>query len=140
MTYKKAISMICVLLFLSITFFVTFPSSAYTAPPPITISVTPEKIYIEPPYCKASVLITVTSSYKDKTTMLMIDDKAEGDWTGPGNLMTGYLFDGEPNMPVGSDYQTVVTFLVGSPWEKPAGEYRVRVYAFPEGTNPFEGL
>jgi hypothetical protein len=41
-------------------------------------------------------------------------------------------------MPVGSDYKTVVTIDVVSPWEKPAGEYRVRVYAFPEGTNPFE--
>jgi hypothetical protein len=139
MTYKKVISMICVLLFLSITFFVTFPSSAYTAPPPITISVTPEKIYIGSPHCSASFIVTVTSSYKDKPTQLMFDELSEGDWTGPGSLISGAHFDGkEGKMPVGSDYKTVVTILVVSPWEKPAGEYKVRVYAFPEGTNPFE--
>jgi hypothetical protein len=136
--------MICVLLFLSIIFFVIFPSSAYTIAPAVTISVTPEKIYIEPPHCSASFIVTVTSDYKDKPTLLMFDDRSEGDWTGLGNLVNGYNFDGPEGLqpPVASDYKTVVTAHVGAPkkpdepYGKPAGEYRVRVYAFPEGEDP----
>ena len=139
-TYKRAISIVLVLLFLSVMFFVSFPSSAYTAPPPWDISVTPEKIYIEPPYCCASFIATVASYYKDKPIQIMFDAWSEGDWTlGPGTLLSSVYFDGKDgDMPVGSDYKTVVTLNVVSPWGKPAGEYRVRVYAFPEGTDPYE--
>ena len=139
-TYKRAISIVLVLLFLSIMFFVSFPSSAYTAPPPWDISVTPEKIYIEPPHCRASFIATVTSYYKDKPIQIMFDERSEGDWPdGFGTLISSVYFDGKGgDMPVGSDYKTVITIGVVSPWGKPAGEYRVRVYAFPEGTDPFE--
>src|SRR4030042_6042697 len=96
-TYKRAISIVLVLLFLSIMFFVSFPSSAYTAPPPWDISVTPEKIYIEPPHCSASFIATVTSYYKDKPIQIMFDEWLEGDWTldyEHGTLISSAHFDG----------------------------------------------
>ena len=139
--YKKATS-ILIILCLSITFFAIFPSNAYAAPPPWDVSVWPDKIYIEPPYCRDSFIVTVTSAYDDKPIMLLFDELSEGDWSFDMNM--GKLISSTPievkegNYPGGANYQVIVTFNVVSPWVKPAGEYRVRVWAFPEGVDPFE--
>jgi len=137
---KKVILIGFVLFFLMLTFFVGAPSAPVNAaPPPWSISVTPKKVFSAPPNCSVSFIINVSSSY-DKPVQIIFDEKAEGDWPfQPGTLLSSVHFDGKGgNMPVSANYKTVVTVSIVAPWEKPPGEYRVRVYAFPEGTDPYQ--
>lgn len=140
-TSRNAVFIVFILLFLAVTFYAAYPSlPANAAPPPWDISVTPEIVYSAPPHCPVSFIVTVTSYYKDKPIQILFDEMSEGDWQFQhGTLLSSIHFDGKGGkMPVAPDYETVVTASIVSPWEKPAGEYRVRVYAFPEGTDPFE--
>ncbi len=120
---------------------ILIPSGSVHAsvPPPWRISVSPDTVYIRPPHCSASFIANVAADYKDKPITILLDDRSEGDWTGPGTLISHVLYDGNPKLPSElPDYEAVVTIGVVSPWEKPAGEYRVRVYAYPTGVNPYE--
>ena len=137
---KKGILIGFALLFLMFTFFVCTPSAPLNAaPPPWSISVTPEKVYSAPPHCPVSFIVNVSSSY-DKPIQIIFDEKAEGDWSLPaGTLLSSVYFDGKGgDMPVSANYMTVITVSITAPWAKPPGEYRVRVYAFPEGTDPYQ--
>lgn len=137
---KKVNMMIFVLLFLTTTIFVSSSKPLNAAPPPWDISITPEKVYSAPPHCPVSFIVTVSSYYKDKPIQILFDESTEGDWPfQSGTLLSSIYFDGKDgNMPVAPDYTSVVTASIVSPWEKPPGEYKVRVYAFPEGTDPFQ--
>jgi len=122
-------------------FFIGMTGAVFsTVPLPWHIAIEPDTVYIGPPHCSASFIAHVTSVYKDKAITIMIDERTDGDWKGPGSLISGLLFDGKPSIPSKNpDYDTIVTILVVSPWEKPAGRYRVRVYAYPTDTDPYQG-
>ncbi len=139
-TGKRTINGIVVLLLLSIMVLVIAFSSVHAVSPPLRISIYPESVYIAPPDCKASFTVNVESDYKDKPIQLLYDEFSEGTWSGPGTLISSTHYDGQrqySSFPVAPDYQTVVTVNVVAPWQK-QGEYKVRVYAFPEGTDPFQ--
>jgi len=139
MTGRKIITTFFMFLFIYVTSLVIFPSCAVAVPPPWRISIYPEIVHIAPPHCKASFVINVESDYKDTPIQLLYDEWSEGTWAGPGTLISSAHYDGQrqySSYPVASDYETVATINVVSPWQKP-GVYKVRVYAFPEGSDPF---
>ncbi|MBS7644896.1 MAG: hypothetical protein QXR65_00995 [Candidatus Bathyarchaeia archaeon] len=88
---------------------------------------------IAPPKCYADFVAKVTMYYHDRPITIAVDEASEGDWKGPGSLISG------ANLPPGmsEDYEATIRIWVVSPWEKPPGRYRVRVYAYPVGENPY---
>ena len=128
------VSFLCLL---PVLFLIADPLPASASPLPWRISIYPETIYIAPPQCKASFVVNVEADYKDKPIELMFDELSEGTWSGPGTLISSAYFGGKDGeRPVGTDYEKVITLGVVAPWEKP-GTYRVRIYAFPKGNDPF---
>ncbi|MEM2902712.1 MAG: zinc ribbon domain-containing protein [Candidatus Bathyarchaeia archaeon] len=110
----------------------------YPVHPPWDIMVEPKTVIIAPPRCYADFVAKVTMDYHDKPISIFIDEMSEGDWKGPGSLISGTKFDGGVVAPSKTEnYETTIRIGVVSPWEKPPGEYRVRVYAYPAGENPF---
>ena len=137
-----------ILLVLLLTFFVGTPTAPVSAvPPPLLISVSPKKVYIAPPHCKASFLVTVSSYFEgDHRISIMFDEWSEGDWleaTGQSfpptegiyqPLFSSVFLNNVPtdhDSTVASNSTTVVTCAIAAPWEIPAGEYKVRVFALP---------
>jgi len=128
----------------------------FTAPPPAPaqilppwhIEANPTTLYLRPPQCDASFTITVTVDevyrtatarpikiYIERSTVTVGGHEASipsGLWSEPSyeQMWEGMV----PN------WQATVTLIGESPWEVPAGDYPLKIWAYPADLSQAEGM
>jgi hypothetical protein len=124
---KGVASILLICLFLGICI-----NIAYSVPPPWNITLVPKRVIIAPPICYAAFTVMVTSTYNDKPIYIHFDEELLGPLKGNVRFteleMKGTL----------SNYEKVIRMDVFMNIETPPGEYQLRVYAYPAGSNPYE--
>jgi len=124
---KGVVSILLICLFLGICI-----NIAYSVPPPWNITLVPKRVIIAPPICYAAFTIMVTSTYNDKPIYIYFDEELLGPLKGNVRFieleMKGTL----------SNYEKIIRMDVFMNIETPPGEYQLRVYAYPAGSNPYE--
>jgi len=115
----------CLLLAVSI-------SAVYPVHPPWDITLVPDRVIISPPMCYAAFAVMVTSTYNDKPIHIHFDEELLGPLRGNVKF-TELEMKGTP-----SNYEKAIRMDVFMTIETPPGEYQLRVYAYPAGSDPYE--
>lgn len=92
----------------------------------------PDRVVIAPPMCYAVFAVMVTSTYNDKPIHIHFDEELLGPLRGNVKF-TGLEMKGTP-----SNYERIIRMDVFMTIETPPGEYQLRVYAYPAGSDPYE--